>query len=142
MLSEKIPDCYEEKKSVKRMRSFEEEMEPKDGDHFYGCIQTMIKAKKDWEVRTIEHWNKRVQIQSGKAIKLNTLNKSIFDQVDSVIEDDVRWHKRCTVMRGDYDVYFDYEYLIRLLVKIFNLMKMVNVVMIVFMMIKNSIIVS
>lgn len=124
------------------MRSFEEEMEPKDADHFYGCVQAMTKAKKDWEVRTIEHWNKRVQIQSGKAIKLNTLNKSIFDQVDSVIEDDVRWHKRCTVMRGDYDVLIDIIILfIRLLVKTPLLMKMVNVAMIVSTMIKSSTIV-
>lgn len=103
-LSERIPDCYREQTSVKRLREFEESLEEKDGNHFYGCINTMIESKKEWEKTTLEHWNKRVQIQSGKTLKLNTLNKSIFEQVDSVLEDDIRWHKRCTVMRGDYDV--------------------------------------
>ena len=103
-LSERIPDCYSAKASVKRVRQFADSMEKKDGNHFYGCVKTMTDAKKDWEVSTLEHWSKRVQIQSGKTLKLNTLNKGIFDQVDSVLEDDVRWRKRCTVIRGDYDV--------------------------------------
>lgn len=105
-LSEKIPECYHPKVSVKRMRQVESSLEEKDGNHYYGCVKAMTEAKRDWEVATLEHWNKRVQIQSGKTLKLNTLNKSIFEQVDSVLEDDVRWHKRCTVMRGDYDVKF------------------------------------
>ena len=104
-LAEKIPDCYQGKASVKRLRQLEASLEEKDGNHLYGCVNTMINAKKEWEKSTLEHWNKRVQIQSGKTLKLNTLNKSIFEQVDSVLEDDVRWHKRCTVMRGDYDVF-------------------------------------
>lgn len=65
----------------------------------------MTQAKTEWEKETLDHWNKRIQIQSGKTLKLSALNKSIFEQVESVLEDDARWHKRCTVMRGDYDVY-------------------------------------
>lgn len=52
----------------------------------------------------MEHWNKLAQVQSGKTLKLNALNKSIFDQVDSIMEDSLRWRKRCTVLRGGYQV--------------------------------------
>ena len=52
----------------------------------------------------MEHWNKLAQVQSGKTLKLNALNKSIFDQVESIMEDSLRWRKRCTVLRGGYQV--------------------------------------
>jgi len=64
----------------------------------------MIHRKRSWEESTVEHWNKLAQVQSGKTLKLNTLNKSIFDQVDSIMEDSLRWRKRCTVLRGGYQV--------------------------------------
>ena len=43
-------------------------------------------------------------MQSGKTLKLNALNKSLFEQVDSIMEDDFRWRKRSTVLRGDYQI--------------------------------------
>ena len=104
MVAEKTGDLYGDKPTLKAIRSMQESMEEKDGAHYFGCVDAMTSRKRRWEESTVEHWNKLAQVQSGKTLKLTALNKSIFDQVSSIMEDDIRWHKRCTVLRGGYQV--------------------------------------
>ena len=103
-VAEKVGDLYGDKQTLKSICLTQDSMEEKDGAHYYGCVNAMVSRKRKWEETTVEHWNKLAQVQSGKTLKLTALNKSIFDQVSNIMEDDVRWRKRCTVLRGGYQV--------------------------------------
>lgn len=103
-LGEKIPTLYKDAATGAALRQLESTMEETDGNHWFACVQEVSSHKRNWEEETAAHWDKRAQVQSGKTLKLNALNKSLFEQVDSIMEDDFRWRKRSTVLRGDYQV--------------------------------------
>lgn len=104
MVASKVGNLYVDRGIQEALQKTQAELNPRDGSHFFGLVDNMILHKRSWEESTVDHWNKLAQVQSGKALKLSALNKSIFDQVDSILEDDVRWRKRCTVLRGGYQV--------------------------------------
>ena len=103
-LGDKIPTLYKDASTSSALRKVESGIKETDGNALFGCVKEVIQRKRNWEEETAAHWDKRVQVQSGKTLKLNALNKSLFEQVDNIMEDDVRWHKRSTVLRGDYQV--------------------------------------
>ena len=103
-LGEKIPTLYKDAATATALRQMESSMGSTDGNHWFACINTVSSHKRNWEEETASHWDKRAQVQSGKTLKLNALNKSLYEQVDSIMEDDFRWRKRSTVLRGDYQV--------------------------------------
>ncbi len=103
-LGEKIPTLYKDAATGAALRQLESTMKETDGNHWFACVQEVSSHKRSWEEETASHWVKRAQVQSGKTLKLNALNKSLFEQVDSIMEDDFRWRKRSTVLRGDYQV--------------------------------------
>ena len=103
-IAERIPDLYGNKATFERVKEIASSLNPRDGNHYYACLNVMTNRKRAWEESTADHWTKRAQVQSGKTLRLTALNKSIFEQTDSVLEDDIRWHKRCTVIRGDYQI--------------------------------------
>ena len=103
-VASKVEGLYGSQGTLESVHRLCSEFAPRDGAHYYGCVDSMIHRKRSWEESTVEHWNKLAQVQSGKALKLSALNKSIFDQVDSIMEDSLRWRKRCTVLRGGYQV--------------------------------------
>ena len=103
-LGEKIPTLYKDADTAAALRQLESNMEEEDGNHWFACVQAVSSHKRNWEEETAAHWDKRAQVQSGKTLKLSALNKSLFEQVDNIMEDDFRWRKRSTVLRGDYQV--------------------------------------
>ena len=103
-LGEKIPTLYKDAATGAALRQLESTMKETDGNHWFACVQEVSSHKRSWEEETASHWDKRAQVQSGKTLKLNALNKSLFEQVDSIMEDDFRWRKRSTVLRGDYQI--------------------------------------
>ena len=109
-VASKVGNLYPDQTVQEAIQTSQDELDPKDGSHFFGLVDTMIRHKRSWEETTVDHWSKLAQVQSGKTLKLNALNKSIFDQVSSILEDDVRGRKRCTVLRGGYQVRFKNEF--------------------------------
>ncbi|KAK8827878.1 TRAUB family protein [Blastocystis sp. ATCC 50177/Nand II] len=103
-LGEKIPTLYKDAATGAALRQLESTMKETDGNHWFACVQEVSSHKRSWEEETASHWDKRAQVQSGKTLKLNALNTSLFEQVDSIMEDDFRWRKRSTVLRGDYQI--------------------------------------
>ena len=94
-VASKVEGLYGSQGTLESVHRLCSEFAPRDGAHYYGCVDSMIHRKRSWEESTVEHWNKLAQVQSGKTLKLSALNKSIFDQVDSIMEDSLRWRKRC-----------------------------------------------
>ncbi|KAK8829822.1 hypothetical protein WA577_001214 [Blastocystis sp. JDR] len=103
-LGEKIPTLYKDAATGAALRQLESTMKETDGNHWFACVREVSSHKRSWEEETASHWDKRAQVQSGKTLKLNALNTSLFEQVDSIMEDDFRWRKRSTVLRGDYQI--------------------------------------
>ena len=86
------------------MEKAEADLSPHDGNHYFGYVSEIMRRKRNWEEATTTYWTKRSQLLAGKTMKLSALNKSIFEQVESIMEDTTRWKKRCTVVRGDSSV--------------------------------------
>ena len=103
-IAQRMDDLYGNPATFESVKAMASSLTPRDGNHLFACLNAMTSRKRSWEESTAEHWEKRAQVQSGKTLKLTAMNRGIFDQVDSILEDDIRWHKRCTVLRGDYQI--------------------------------------
>ncbi|KAK8795628.1 hypothetical protein WA158_000285 [Blastocystis sp. Blastoise] len=69
-------------------------------------VQKSISCKRQWEDETTNYWAKRSQALAGGLSNksFGAFNKDIPSQVNSILEDENRWRKRYSVLRGNYKI--------------------------------------